>query len=1028
LNKRYRFTALLLLFALLASLLASCDDSKTPSTPESTVSEVSAEESLNGEIQYKTAVSLGKTYTKASEAGDSYPDTYGTELTDGVKSESDNYTDERFSGYTDRALSVIIDLGEDGARIYAFEAGYLSVSVAGIYAPATVTIHISDDLESWKRLGMCVKPAYVEGTVQRAELVLSETENARYVRFSFVGSSSWMFLDELTVYADTEGGGNRSQADVLDAYESDSATDGELSAAIGSVTTQKPDTSLTKTLISQGASYTLSRPSSTKQYTDSGSMLTDGTPTNNYYESGAWVGFSGSDALDITVDLGCVTDDICGISLWAYSRPATGITLPVYVDMLVSDDGEKFVRVSRAYTSADSSVTNFAYTFAPETCISARFVRFSIPEGEKTWMLFEEAAVYAMREEVQEELMYPALSIEKVSSETHSPESSDIEVNLIKGLKQQILDGAGLLKSDAASYCTPASSLILTDGIRSTDTAAFNGKWFKTWSGISRDIFYDLGYHMTVTGFATDFLQLKSWGIALPSTFTLYLSDDGVKWYPVSVQYLTDFDDDAGIYKINVRLAVPTVARYARFSFPVAAHTYLDELELFGTTEIKRGVVRLSGLGITPETLTIKSDTVGSYSELSDDILDGVKDIMLAYHNSSVVLDKNFFLAYAAYLNASMTITDTMFDGFLFLPNTGELPSGGRPYGDSVKSDWDYIYNDLFTENKNLDALNEAAGEIADALGLKDFKIKVFLTIMYPSKAITNFGDVDGDGVTEDLSDDDDMMKVIKWYVKLCTGRFEMESYDNLELCGWYWFDEAVDVSEGDIQRAALVSKYLEDKCDSQLFWIPYFQAEGYSSWAQCGFSAAYMQPNYAFDLDVPLSRIENAVKSIKRYNMRIEMEFDPQGLSNELYYEKYMDYLGKGVEYGYMTQTGHAYYQGITGLYSACRSSDKRIRLLYDYTYQFIKGTLKIMPDTPENVSVSTSKNSLVAGSLGESNSIRKYSVYTSPSHGTVTVDENGAFTYFPNKGFTGTDTFTFTFSEQLGDSAPASVTVTVR
>jgi hypothetical protein len=49
-------------------------------------------------------------------------------------------------------------------------------------------------------------------------------------------------------------------------------------------------------------------------------------------------------------------------------------------------------------------------------------------------------------------------------------------------------------------------------------------------------------------------------------------------------------------------------------------------------------------------------------------------------------------------------------------------------------------------------------------------------------------------------------------------------------------------------------------------------------------------------------------------------------------------------------------------------------------------------------------------------------------PSNGAATVDADGSFTYTPNPGFTGTDTFTYqtVLGDQLSD--PATVTVTVR
>lgn len=50
-----------------------------------------------------------------------------------------------------------------------------------------------------------------------------------------------------------------------------------------------------------------------------------------------------------------------------------------------------------------------------------------------------------------------------------------------------------------------------------------------------------------------------------------------------------------------------------------------------------------------------------------------------------------------------------------------------------------------------------------------------------------------------------------------------------------------------------------------------------------------------------------------------------------------------------------------------------------------------------------------------------------TQPEHGSVTLAANGSFTYTPDAGFSGTDTFTYKASDGTAESAPATVTITV-
>ena len=50
-----------------------------------------------------------------------------------------------------------------------------------------------------------------------------------------------------------------------------------------------------------------------------------------------------------------------------------------------------------------------------------------------------------------------------------------------------------------------------------------------------------------------------------------------------------------------------------------------------------------------------------------------------------------------------------------------------------------------------------------------------------------------------------------------------------------------------------------------------------------------------------------------------------------------------------------------------------------------------------------------------------------TDPANGTVTINADGSFTYVPNEGFTGTDTFTYLVTDLWGNSNIATVTINV-
>src|SRR5207253_39593 len=54
-------------------------------------------------------------------------------------------------------------------------------------------------------------------------------------------------------------------------------------------------------------------------------------------------------------------------------------------------------------------------------------------------------------------------------------------------------------------------------------------------------------------------------------------------------------------------------------------------------------------------------------------------------------------------------------------------------------------------------------------------------------------------------------------------------------------------------------------------------------------------------------------------------------------------------------------------------------------------------------------------------------YTVATGPAHGAVKANQDGSYTYTPDRDFSGNDTFTYTVSDGNGGSATYSVNVTV-
>lgn len=1012
-----KFASALLAILLLLLCFASCakqgettDNSSTDASDETSEGEV-----ITGE-KYETIVSIGKSYTTSYEAGENYPDTYGTELCDGIYvSGGVTYTDARLSGWasSNGHLNVTFDMGEDSKRLYKFGVSYYSTHNLGIGPISNGRIYVSDDGEKWTRTTNFVIPEYEDETMQQAWVTLETPVDARYVRFYLQASSAWLFLDELTVIADVPG--SAFQTGYLEQLEA--AYGGEhLSASDLKAGGANISRDLESVNAAVGRPYTTSRKPSAA-FPDEDNLLTDGGATGASYENGAFVGFDGGEALTIDVNLGKTFANLSDFTVSMYQQSGLRQMLPYYVDFYISEDGKTYERIGRVYAPSDLTVTNYTFGLHFAKGFSAKAVRFELAETESNLFLVEEIGVCYYGESTSNPL-YPALELPEVTETLYWPNPSADVINLAAGLPYQITSGTKLEYSAEIDANTLASAGVLTDGKYSPNLSFDNGFWNRTRGGGMRSVYLDLGYNSSITGFKINYLQYRPYAIIAPPITYLYLSEDGVTWYSAGFAICPEATD-TDIVSAELLLDAPVEARFARINFSVAPHTYADEIELYGTQKIHSGTRKLSELeGKYPA-------VSNQYMAPSEDILEGVSDLALLYC-TSVTWDEEHMLPYIAYLDQDGKILDTMFDGLLFLPSGG-VPSGGQDL--TPMGEWLYQLEKDFGEGVNFDAAERLTGRVKKELNLPDdYKVKVYTTILYPEKSVKDFGDIDGDGVSEDFSKMEDRIKAISCFMDMYLERFAAAGYENITLGGFYWFEEDITYQD-DVNDSILLSSIAKeaDAKGTQIFWIPYYSANGFYNWNSFGFSTACMQPNYVFKQTTPISQLYQAAEFIKTLGIGIELELEATSLSQQEFYRRYMRYLGHGIEAGYMKDCIHMYYQGHDVFYHACYGETEMARNVYDTTYGFIKGTLTA-PERIKDFSVSCEAGKYAQGNLLESvGGLNIAELTLSAEHGSVSVDENGGYVYVPYEGFTGTDTFMFRYSNYLTWSEEITVTVQV-
>ncbi len=975
-------------------------------TLESTVTKLSRE-----------AISYGKPYTATPSASSKYPDTNTSELTDADISSGTTYTNASFSGYAGNT-DVVVNLGSKISNLSAFELSYLSVNQDGILPPTKLVVSGSANNRTWTTIGTVSIPKYTSDAVLSAVVEAASYVSYQYIKFSITAGDYWLFIDEVIVYADVEVKEDNS----VDAYTSDTNTDTYRQQQLSSAASGTAyDPAKGETLVSSGKNYTISGSGYDSRAGANSSLLTDGDDLCASTDMANWVGINTSSASTITLTIATTAQkDINGFKLHCFNRKGSNICLPEYIDVLVSSNNKTYYNVGRIYAH-ETDDENYTYSLFLKTLVSARYVRFSIPAGSGYFWL-EEIEVYANRYSGNLYGYFDFPTYESPEYWNGTDPDYDKTQNLLLGLSPQITTDKEISASSYGANNTSELSSILTDG--KTTTSTNDSEWFRFYGGNGRSVFFDLGKISAISAFSVRFLYTSSSTYRLPASVKLIVSEDGKNWYVAGS--VAPGASSGGYVLSSKNLAKEYRARYVMFYFPVAssAKIYIDEMTVTGKKNAR------SAANLSSELEKYDINTY-NYGLPSDDLLGGAEDIVLVYHNGSVV-DEDRLLPYVAYVDQDGNILDTMFDGFLFLP-CDPMPAGGASGGTNTAADWLGLFDNLFASGRNLDALDSVAGKVKKALNKPDMKLQVYIAI--PRLQIDDhvFGDIDGDGVNEAVSGTstaalNNRIRVSKYYAQKVINRFKSENYENIELGAFYWHME--DVSARYETTVKGVCKAVKE-LGYQMLWIPYYhiQYTQYPEWESFGLTAASLQPNFAFDFSITADRIEEATNQMQQYGMSIEMEIAGSALTDHRYWLKYMEYLNGGIKYGYMKHSLHTYFQSIYHVFGeSSKSQDPLVRLIYEYTYQFIKGSLDMSPDTVSEIKTATSKDTAVWGTLNPSKDPTTiYCVGISPEHGSISFTKDGEFVYFPNKGYTGTDTFTYRIGNYLGWSHECTVTINV-
>lgn len=501
-----------------------------------------------------------------------------------------------------------------------------------------------------------------------------------------------------------------------------------------------------------------------------------------------------------------------------------------------------------------------------------------------------------------------------------------------------------------AAYETtfPDDGTKLTDGVVGPAGWWGNGPWVGYLRQDYREIVVDLGAEQTIHKLSAHFLQDRAAGIRFPQEVSFAVSDNANAWANLGT-VATDTPlsvSGARVQEFKVE-GLNITGRYVRITFPTDVWVFLSEIQAWGQPGRLPGAQKPHPSPASPQVPQVPP-RAGS-REANGKKYQNLLYAGYYYNFNTTPIGKwtaDQLLPYVAYLDENHQIKDFLFDSFLLMPFPSAVPSGKGSFetGGTLKSDWQFHIDYNFQPNLNIGALDQAVGQAKAALNRPDYKVKLSVAIPFAGLN-SDWGDgLDFNpanvGAAQSTAN---RLAAVQWYVDYVKAKFAEGGYANLELNGFYWYNEAVPYglspNEEEFIRGA--SQIVHHAGPYAFEWIPFSMSEGYRKWRELGFDTALQQPNLFFGGFA--DRLDVTAQLSRRHGLGMEMEMDYAVLtpSNDAARAKYYAYLDNAVD-NHFQNSFFAWYQAYNILLSAERSAYPRVRALYDDTYKFIKGTYK--------------------------------------------------------------------------------------
>ena len=307
------------------------------------------------------------------------------------------------------------------------------------------------------------------------------------------------------------------------------------------------------------------------------------------------------------------------------------------------------------------------------------------------------------------------------------------------------------------------------------------------------------------------------------------------------------------------------------------------------------------------------------------------------------------------------------------------------------KDSWKDFADYWLAEGGVVDVLDQTIANGISRIGQPSFKHKVVMTMPDPimleyfsdkGSSTTYWGEAFGRQL--DFANTSDQVLAYRWFIDYVREQWDKAAPQNVELAGFYVLSEILVAKPNGWnyrykrwdQILPHVSEYLHEM-KYALYWIPYYQADGYDMTSQLGIDYTWLQPNKYWDYPEKEQKkswpwVFNAMNT---YGHGMEIEFEgshgeagwsqweagvdrtsssiletvrtsndaqgtpkgkpnPQAARNKALLREYMSEFKKAGHYG---KSRIATYSGTNAMYELATSPDEKDRQMYLEYCRFI-------------------------------------------------------------------------------------------